>query len=339
MPFPFYLFIPGQSLLREWCKYRYGVFPESGFHGGDPLYPHVYNEGNVTLLNTGCLQEEPFCPLGQAYNRRAPTKQNLLCNERSAMEAILNHADFDLPEEETVFYSNGTEEASSSNLNLTTIYEEPKIQYFAPKSSRYTIVLERTATMDTNGRWTNIKRAFYRFIQHLPVGSEVSIITFGKEANMNLPPTVVTDTNREGLHGRIPRKVLPEDLACVFCAMNMSFGTLGSSSSESPMGTVVLVTGTPRRPQLLERLIETVDQAALKVFPIIYPGTAYPQVIKLARHGKHYAVPETGVAMSPLTFLNEVLMDVLHESEGLEIQKVHETQHKSQEFAGKSRGF
>ena len=41
----FYL---GQSLLREWCKYRYGTFPEDG-QNGDRLYPDTYMEGNKTL--------------------------------------------------------------------------------------------------------------------------------------------------------------------------------------------------------------------------------------------------------------------------------------------------
>ena len=32
--------------------------------------------------------------LGQLYNRAAPTKQNLLCDEQSAIEVVLNHKDF-----------------------------------------------------------------------------------------------------------------------------------------------------------------------------------------------------------------------------------------------------
>ena len=279
-------------------------------------------------MNNGCVQEEPFCPLGQAYNRRAPTKQNLMCNERSAMETILNHEDFEV--EEVLVESNVTTTAKPKIVQ----YDEPKIQFLLPRSTRYTLVLERTAAMDLNNRWTNVKRALYRFIQYVPVGTEISIITFGKDASLNLPPTIVTDANREGLHGRIPRKVLSEDLACVFCAVNMSFNTLTDKLSGDIGGNVILVTGSPRRPQLLERLVETADQVALKVFPIVYPGTAYPEIIKLARHGKHYAIPESDSNLSPLNYLSEVLLDILHKSEGLEIQKVHETKHLSYEFAG-----
>ena len=84
------------TLFREWSKYRYGVFPESGFQDGDRLYPHLYSEGNETKTNRGCIDDTmtPYCPLDGSYNRRAPTKQNLLCKERSALETILSHPDF-----------------------------------------------------------------------------------------------------------------------------------------------------------------------------------------------------------------------------------------------------
>ncbi len=73
--------IPGKSLLREWCKYRYGVFPERGSPGGDArLYPHLYPEGNRTIVSQGCGKGEegeelPFCPLGMPYNRYGEQKQ------------------------------------------------------------------------------------------------------------------------------------------------------------------------------------------------------------------------------------------------------------------------
>ena len=209
-------------------------------------------------------------------------------------------------------------------------YRPPNFRYLVPKSSKYTVVLERTSIMNANGRWKNVRRAFYRFLNYVPVGAEVSIITFGKEAAMNLPPTVVTDANREGLHGRIPRKVLADDLACVFCALNMSLGALNGDP-----GTVILLTGSPRQAQNMDKLIETVSGTPVRVFPIAYPGTAHRSLVGLARHGKHYAVSEGNSASNPLNYLTEVLLDILRKSEpGAAIQKVHETRHLSYEFAG-----
>ena len=52
-------------MLKEWCKYRYGIFPENGFTG-DSLYPTTYQEGNTTLASQGCIQQDILCPLGES---------------------------------------------------------------------------------------------------------------------------------------------------------------------------------------------------------------------------------------------------------------------------------
>ena len=130
--------------------------------------------------------------------------------------------------------------------------------------------------MGVNGRWKNIKRAFFRFINNLPVGSELSIITFdGQEATVNLPPTVVTNINKEGLHGRIPRKVetsrktqakgnqnifsaMENEIACTFCALNASLSkALTNYIGETAPGTILLVTGTSRKPTHLTEILRT----------------------------------------------------------------------------------
>jgi hypothetical protein len=84
----------GSILLKEWAKYRYGVFEENGFPG-DLLYPEMYSEGNATLNSTGCIENGTiFCPLTSSYNKNALTKQNILCNTQSAMEIIMDSTDF-----------------------------------------------------------------------------------------------------------------------------------------------------------------------------------------------------------------------------------------------------
>ena len=208
----------GQVLLKEWCKFRYGIFPETGFPG-DRLYPDTYEEGNNTLASKGCIQQDVLCPLGQIYNRAAPSKQNLLCDEQSGIETVLNHPDFQTAWE-SVFTPTSKPEleldlvarfSNISNMNISTststtteksketnlVYpvstktgKDPVFNYIVPKSSRYVILLERTSIMNINDRWTNIRRALYRFIQYLPTGSELSIISFGTESKVDLPPTV-----------------------------------------------------------------------------------------------------------------------------------------------------
>ena len=190
--------------------------------------------------------------------------------------------------------------------------------------------------MNINQRWTNIRRALYRFIQYLPTGSELSIISFGTESKVDLPPTVVTDDNREGLHGRIPRKViLDEDNACTYCALNISLKSLENFMGKLETGTLILVSGTSSRPIHLDKILTQVRQVPLQVFPILYPASVEADLVHLATYGKVYSIPEgEESSVTPLNYLSEVLLDVLHLAEGLRIQKIHETKHLSYEFAG-----
>ena len=43
----------GRAMLREWLKYRFGVFEEAGFEG-DRIFPLKFVEGLQELENRGC---------------------------------------------------------------------------------------------------------------------------------------------------------------------------------------------------------------------------------------------------------------------------------------------
>ena len=334
----------GLTLMREWARYRFGIFPETGFQS-DRVYPQLYNEGNSTKMTVGCggQTDAMFCPLNLPYNRLAPTKQNLFCHETSSMETILNHRDFQLINKLRISKKksgNASEENEFENPEIE--YSEPKFEFFSNLDeknggSKYILVLERTSVMEMNDRWTSIKRSFYRFLSYLPVGSEVAIITFGKEAHLNLPLTRVTEENRDGLHGRIPRKVLADDLSCVYCALNASFKILleDQDDLDTIPGTVIIITGEEREPQSFENLIETAKRNKIQIFPVSYPGTAFSGLSRLASDtGRLYTVPEGKKFTEPTSYLTEVITDILRISENLDIQKVHDISGLSHSFAG-----
>jgi len=117
-------------LTREWAKFRYGVFDEIGYNS-DPVYPQCYYGNRPTAETTGCSDREivnvcgdgegsaseynttklihseastsilfaataksaKFCD-EKTHNAFAPTKQNRICDRKSAMEVILKHRDF-----------------------------------------------------------------------------------------------------------------------------------------------------------------------------------------------------------------------------------------------------
>lgn len=115
--------------MKEWAKYRYGIFDEIGYRD-DPVYPRCFHGIEDKPRVTGCSDKpiENVCVSGdvggefnasdlvhheatrsvlfaatdklskfcdeKTHDAFAPTKQNLICKRKSAMEVILNHPDF-----------------------------------------------------------------------------------------------------------------------------------------------------------------------------------------------------------------------------------------------------
>ena len=85
---------------------------------------------------------------------------------------------------------------------------EPELEFIYTLSSttKYHVLLDQSSGMAEGDRWTNVKRSLFRFIDLLPVGSRLSILAFGAAVKEVLPTTTVTELNRDGLFGRIPRR-------------------------------------------------------------------------------------------------------------------------------------
>ena len=88
------------------------------------------------------------------------------------------------------------------------------------------MVLDRSKAMVEYDRWEILHKAINEFITMLPIGSELSIVTFSKNAVMHLPPTLVTETNKLGLYGRLPKRTTYDDEVCLHCAFNVTFKAL-----------------------------------------------------------------------------------------------------------------
>ena len=92
------------------------------------------------------------------------------------------------------------------------------------------------------------------------------------------------------------------DPGCTFCALNASLSqALANYVGELVPGIVVMVTGSPARPDHLDRVLRAVEDTPVQVFPILLSATAHPDLMKLAAAGGgvSYAVPEGGSALSP----------------------------------------
>ena len=319
------------KFVKEWSKYRYGVFEESGFTD-DPAYPAVYLEGNLTVVNGGCVgKTEVFCPLQSPYNRIAPTKQNILCGGRSAWETIFDGDD--LREVEAADDSGKRQEytqAQQEYIRQTPGGEsirDTTFRYVEPAENQFVLVLDISSTMDLANRWTNVKKALFRFIQLLEEGSTLSIVVFGETASLVLPPTIVTEDKREGLHGRIPRRVMETNQSCVQCGLKLAVDTLRKSG-----GNIVLISGTAADVLISKNIVDEIRASAIQLFTVSYNLDKQPYKPKLINYSTFYAVHPADA--NPLSSLMEYLLDILNRGNTNKnhVQKLYESHHQTQEF-------
>ena len=149
----------------------------------------------------------------------APTKQNQLCNGATALEVIKSKTGTET--RQGVY--NLPQKGKVTRQEVTFHYVEA-----APPS--FVLVLDQSGQMG-RVRWASVKKALYRcvrvspsslspfftgslfrFIGLLPEGATLAIVVYGETASLVLPPTTVTEEKREGLHGRVPRRVLEQTL-------------------------------------------------------------------------------------------------------------------------------
>ena len=128
-----------------------------------------------------------------------PTKQNVLCHERSVLDVM----ELDQWESSPFF--------------------APEFEYLVSDGIRYVLVLDRSVD---SRRWNIIRRALYRWIHALPDGVELSLVSSN---DVVLGWTKVTAENRDGLVGRIPRR--PSNSSSLFDAIRLAHQVITSSSS------------------------------------------------------------------------------------------------------------
>ena len=102
---------------------------------------------------------QALCTSSSDYDRYVPTKQNLLCNGRSALETILQSKDF-LP------INNGNK---SSELGIQV--PPPRFAYgIQKKTLSIILVLDLSQKMQPDHRWARTRDALFRLVSHMPTG-------------------------------------------------------------------------------------------------------------------------------------------------------------------------
>ena len=102
----------------------------------DSRYPDRYTVAEVVLDNLDCRPHQSLFCSPHSYQRSAPTKQNMLCNSLSPLDIV------------------------SSDGHVTG-HVARVIRYVTHVATRYVLVLDRSASMNKNGRWTNVHNALF----------------------------------------------------------------------------------------------------------------------------------------------------------------------------------
>ena len=200
--------------------------------------------------------------------------------------------------------------------------------YSLSSTTKYHILLDQTSIMGEEMRWTNVKRALFRFINLLPVGSRLNIHAFGQAVKEVLPTTTVTELNRDGLFGRIPRRVLEDEEPCVDCALEKALYQAGHNE------VVILISGVETKMNNHAGVLREVREKEIPVYVISYPCTIHTSYVALARFGQVYSVVENSAGLRPLIHLQEILANIITKTESEIVEKIHETHYNSLGFAG-----
>ena len=185
-----------------------------------------------------------LCTDPAKYDRAVPSKQNVLCNGRSALEVIAAHADFAVKDQvegtgnknmsdfaEKIRNPDSFETPSRPLQDPSKVvvedlrqYSPPSFRFVFPGVRRFVLALDLSRSMDggDGGQWRSVRDGLFRLFSHIPLGAEVAIVTFGSKARVNIEPTVVTEQNREGIFGKIPFRLRDDENGCVACGLKLA---------------------------------------------------------------------------------------------------------------------
>ena len=175
-----------------------------------------YAKNDLVTCSLGFLGYLPsvktYCDSKTNQFMLAPTKHNVLCQGRAAMDVIMGHSDFDNP----AFNPNSVKIKSRREL-------KPKINVFRNPQPKFVLVLEASTALDTHGQWKWINKAAQKFIRYdLPINSKVAIVSFTNSSKVQHPMTQITHSGiRNRLADAIPEKyhLSGSPVQCLLCGV------------------------------------------------------------------------------------------------------------------------
>ncbi|XP_044252912.1 calcium-activated chloride channel regulator 4-like [Tribolium madens] len=293
-----------RSLVKEFAKYRYGVFDEQGYYN-DPIYPMCfYDDQNKQAKATGCsdlpISDNGICTSGAnvAYNtskmvdekarssimfaaeapqvsmfcddgnhdRYAPTKHNSMCQRRSVLDVVLKHSDFSA--------NSLINNVNSNQLIDTSI----KITYKKQNLTRYVFVLESTKDMMQRESWNYLRLALrYWALNILPDNAEVGLV-LAEESSKKVFNIVSVKNSKKDETDKFYSKIpyTPSDIlraGCLNCAIKDAVEMLNDQTKiNGPANNVIVIIAAGIDSfEDVNKTMEKVKKSKIKIATINYP--------------------------------------------------------------------
>ena len=304
-----------------------------------------------------------FCADDESYREDMPTKQNILCNRKSIKSIIADTLSAaSQPSAATTQSSASTDNISAKIRDPSGFAVESNRQKMAsaavnnqlpplnfhfqiPVRQRFVIVLERTGSMGLHSRWHMLHAELFRFVSLLPDAAELAIVTFAGagDAELVLAPTLLTQDNREGIYGRIPRRHLEDETACLDCAVDLGLKTLGTAgvSGEGLGGTLILITASAAKPASFEKTLSKAHNSNNQVHVVAFEKSIFYEARHLVGElGSTYIVHEKhhDVIAGALN-ISDIFTSILRQTGKVQVEKFHEEQKISDEAHSVSGNF
>ncbi|XP_055587922.1 calcium-activated chloride channel regulator 1-like [Uranotaenia lowii] len=307
----------GREFIREWAKYRYGVFDEIGYDK-DPVYPRCYINDDHEVKLTGCSDapvsdhglcggpnaapvpynisdvldrnartsimfaaEAPsvsmFCDEG-THNRYAPSKHNQMCDRRSTLDVILKHPDF----------VSESQIAANPSIIINT---SPKFSYKTRKSTRYVIIIDETLDMQLRESWSFLRSAIRKWVVYdLPGNTEIGMVLANDTATEKMLQisSLHVQENKDLIASFIPYS--PSDSrqpACLTCAISDAISMLNERTrSNGPANSVILVIAPGMDFSIDHKSLANAARASkIRITTINYPNVIRRQPLDALAHG------------------------------------------------------
>ena len=174
------------------------------------------------------------------------------------------------------------EELSESENSQPMDAPKPAFSYVLPSQKRHILVLDVSQNMNVDRQWEMARNALFRLINHVPTGDQIGIVTFGANARVNIEPTIVTESNREGLYGRIPFRLLNGQQGCLECGLRMAMQMVNYNYKTD---ILVLTATAGHGSNALPEIQDMVEELALPINLVSFEPKLNPEVVKLTKYG------------------------------------------------------